>query len=253
MPQVVVKQERFTGYYRQLNALVFGAERCQTLALNGAALGTRESSEMTTRHHLQTSRLARCVVESSPDLQAWRPVEAPELSVVLMPRKLHPDSGRLVPEHGAIKCQLLAEHGPGDTTKERILDPGREERIEFELLELAIRARRPNPACAKYEIPIVSGRRVVLKEEARIPHLSQHQGVRTRREPLAGVRREHRTETCVAVASERRQGRVEREMKSAGAEHVASLTRVARGVLAFMHDRFSDAFVAFVEGPEVNP
>ena len=68
MPQMVVKQERFTGHDGQVNTVGKGRFFFDPISLQCPAEGTREPGEMATRNNFQTASFSGRVVKRGPNL-----------------------------------------------------------------------------------------------------------------------------------------------------------------------------------------
>jgi hypothetical protein len=102
MPRVVVDQDHFAGFGRKKHGLR-DADALAYVGGHDASERCGEPFRVASRDDLDTTSIERRVVERSPDLERGLAIEAPELSSVLVPRKIAAASlGRLVEDARAI-------------------------------------------------------------------------------------------------------------------------------------------------------
>jgi hypothetical protein len=86
-------------------------------------------------------------------------------------------------ERRAIDGHLVAHRRAHDPLEDRVLQPGAEDGVAFELLDLPVAVARPDPSLAEPEVHVTPGRRVVLEEEPLVDDSPEHDvlGARTER------------------------------------------------------------------------
>src|SRR5262249_5245283 len=94
-----------------------------------------------------------------------RGLDAPEGAAVLVPRQRSTAARALGEEHRAVERDRAVDQAARDALEQRVADESAEQRIDLQLFDLAVVARRTLPAVAEGQVLIATGRRVALEEQ----------------------------------------------------------------------------------------
>src|SRR5688572_13039409 len=100
---------------------------------------------MTRVNDLEATAIERRVIERRPNLQRRVAIEPPEVSAILMPRKVGAATRVLVHEKRAVQRDARGIHTRGHAPKNVVRDPRPENGIELELLDFAVSEGRALP------------------------------------------------------------------------------------------------------------
>src|SRR4051812_14171421 len=142
VPQVIVDQHRLAGARRQWQRALLRPGPAQFLGNDHAALRCGQPVEMTPGQDFHAAGLDGAVVERRPDLQERRGRDAPECSTVLVPGQRRAAARALGEEDRPIERNRSGDQRASDALVERVADEGAEERVELQLLDLAVVAGR---------------------------------------------------------------------------------------------------------------
>ena len=171
MPEAAVDEEHFASASRKGHRALLGPGRVHQVSRDGAPVGSRESPVVAAVEHLDAARFLRNVVESRPYLELRVAVEPPEVAAVLVPREIGSAPRPLGEQRGAVKGDRRTDDRARDAFEDGVLQPGEEEWVARQLLDLAIGVARPDPALPEVEVLVATGLRVVLEEEPNAPRV----------------------------------------------------------------------------------